>query len=161
MSEPVSPPPLPVTWRPRRGRFVAYGFATLIVVGSVMMAIFIAQPFKLPDRVALVAFGCAVAFVLHLLGRVRVEADERGVTIVNALRTHRYEWAEILEVTLVVGDPWPRIDFSDGRTIGAMGIQGSEKSRAHRATAELRALISERGEAREGDAPGAGQDRQG
>ncbi|TDD08013.1 PH domain-containing protein [Nonomuraea diastatica] len=113
------------------------------------MAVLIAAPFKLPDRVAIVAFGCAVAYVLHLLGRVRVEADEEGITIVNAVRTHRYSWPEILDITLLVGDPWPRIDFSDGRTIGAMGIQGSEKARARRATAELEALIRERGEARE------------
>lgn len=149
MSDPVQPPPLPVTWRPRRARIVAYGFAVLIVAGAVIMAVLIAEPFKLPDRVAIVAFGCAVAYVLHLLGRVRVEADEEGITIVNALRTHRYTWPEILEVTLLVGDPWPRIDFSDGRTIGAMGIQGSEKPRARRATAELEALIRERGEAKE------------
>ncbi|MEU6710814.1 PH domain-containing protein [Nonomuraea sp. NPDC046802] len=149
MPVPVTPPPLPVTWRPRRGRIVPYGFAVLIVAGAVVMAIFIAEPFKLPDRVAIVLFGCAVAFLLHLLGRVRVEADEEGITIVNAVRTHRYTWPEILDVTLLVGDPWPKIDFSDGRTIGAMGIQGSEKPRARQATAELAALIRERGEARE------------
>lgn len=149
MSEPVQPPSLPVTWRPRRGRIVAYGSAVLIVVGAVVMAIFIASPFQLPDRLAIVAFGCAVAFVLHLLGRVRVEADEEGITLVNAVRTHRYSWPEVIEVTLLVGDPWPRIDFSDGRSIGAMGIQGSEKARAREATAELEALIRERGEARD------------
>ncbi|MFI7613091.1 PH domain-containing protein [Nonomuraea terrae] len=149
MPELVKPPPLPVTWRPRRGRIVAYGFAVLIVVGAVVMAVHIAEPFQLADRLAIVAFGGAVAYVLHLLGRVRVEADEEGLTIVNAVRTHRYSWAEALEVTLLVGDPWPRIDFSDGRTIGAMGIQGSEKARARQATAELEALIRERGEARE------------
>ncbi|WP_245642629.1 PH domain-containing protein [Nonomuraea candida] len=157
MPEPVTPPPsspsappLPVTWRPRRGRYVAYGSAVVIVLGAVLMAVFIAQPFKLPDRVAIVAFGGAVAWVLHLLGRVRVEADEQGITIVNAVRTHRATWPEVLDVTLLVGDPWPKIDLSDGRTVGAMGIQGSEKERARRATAELEALIRERGEAREG-----------
>ena len=149
MSEPVSPPPLPVTWRPRRTRVVAYGFAALIVVGAVVMAVLIAPPFQIADRVAIVAFGCAVAYVLHLLGRVRVEADEEGITIVNAMRTHRYTWPEVIDVTLLVGDPWPRIDFSDGRTIGAMGIQGSEKPAARRAVAELSALIRERSEARE------------
>jgi hypothetical protein len=147
--EPITPPPLPVTWRPRKPRIVAYASAAVIVLGSVIMAVFIAEPFKLPDRLAIVAFGCAVAFVLPMLGRVRVEADDEGVTIVNAARTHRYSWPEILEVTLLVGDPWPKIDTSDGRTIGAMGIQGSEKARAIRATAELEALIRERGEARE------------
>ncbi|MEV0820361.1 PH domain-containing protein [Nonomuraea rubra] len=150
MPEPVSPPPLPVTWRPRRGRVVAYGFAAVIVLGAVVMAVFIAEPFKLPDRVAIVAFGCGVAWLLHLLGRVRVEADEQGLTIVNAARTHRVTWPEVLEVTMVVGDPWPRLDLSDGRTVGAMGIQGSEKARARQATAELRALIRQRGEAQEG-----------
>ncbi|MEU4574135.1 PH domain-containing protein [Nonomuraea sp. ATR24] len=149
MSEPVPPPPLPVTWRPRRGRIVAYGFATLVVIGAVVMAILIADPFKLPDRIAIVLFGCAVAFVLHLLGRVRVEADDEGVTLVNAVRSHRYTWPEVIDVTLLPGEPWPRVDFSDGRTIGAMGIQGSEKAMARRATAELAALIHERGEARE------------
>ncbi|MEV4834111.1 PH domain-containing protein [Nonomuraea sp. NPDC049486] len=149
MPELVPPPPLPVVWRPRRGRIVAYTFATLIVLGAVVMAILIAPPFQLADRIAIVAFGCAVAFVLHLLGRVRVEADDEGVTLVNAARTHRYTWPEVLDVTFVQGDPWPRVDFSDGRTIGAMGIQGSEKPAARRAIAELTALIHDRGEARE------------
>jgi hypothetical protein len=149
VSEPVPPPPLPLTWRPRRGRIVAYGFAVLVVIGAVIMAVLIAEPFQIPDRLAIVLFGCAVAFVLHLLGRVRVEADDEGVTLVNAVRTHRYTWPEVIDVTLIEGDPWPKIDFSDGRTIGAMGIQGSEKALARRATAELAALIHERGEARE------------
>ncbi|MFI6596789.1 PH domain-containing protein [Nonomuraea sp. NPDC050536] len=142
----VSPPDLPVTWRPRRGRIVPYGFAAVVVIGAVAMAVLIDEPFHLPDRVALVVFGLLVAFVLHLLGRVRVEADAEGITVVNALRTHRYTWPEVLDVTLIEGEPWPKIDFSDGRTIGAMGIQGSEKERARKATAELAALIHARGE---------------
>ncbi|MFI6497508.1 PH domain-containing protein [Nonomuraea typhae] len=147
MSEPVSPPPLPVTFRPRRPRIVAYGFAVIIIVGAVLMAVFIAEPFQLADRIGIVLFGCGVAFILHLLGRVRIDADEKGITLVNALRTHRYTWPEVLDVTLFVGDPWPKIDFSDGRTIGAMGIQGSEKARAKKSTAELKALIRTHGEA--------------
>ncbi|MEV0201482.1 PH domain-containing protein [Nonomuraea sp. NPDC050691] len=150
MPEPVPVPSLPVTWRPRRGRIVPYVFAVIVVAGAVVMALFIAEPFMLADRIAFVAFGLAVAWVLHLLGRVRVEADEDGLTIVNVLRTHRYTWPEVIDITLLVGEPWPRLDFSDGRTIGAMGIQGSEKARARRATAELAALIRERGEAGEG-----------
>ncbi|GAA2384338.1 PH domain-containing protein [Nonomuraea africana] len=128
---------------------MAYGFAVLIVVGAIVMAILIPEPFQLPDKIMFVAFGCAVAWVLHLLGRVRVEADEQGITVVNALRTHRYTWPEVLDVTLLEGDPWPKIDFSDGMTVGAMGIQGSEKARARRATSELAALIRAKGEAGE------------
>lgn len=149
MPEPVNPPPLPLTWRPVRGRYVAYGFAALVVVGAIVMALLISEPFQLPDKIMIVAFGCAVAWVLHRLGRVRVEADDEGITVVNALRTHRYTWPEVLDVTLLEGDPWPKIDFSDGMTVGAMGIQGSEKARARRATAELRSLIRAKGEASE------------
>ncbi|NUW31275.1 PH domain-containing protein [Nonomuraea sp. SMC257] len=149
MPEPVPAPSLPVTWRPSRGRIVPYAFAVIVVVGAVLMALFIAEPFMIADRIAFVVFGLAVAWVLHLLGRVRVQADDEGLTIVNVLRTHRYSWPEVIDVTLLVGDPWPKLDFSDGRTIGAMGIQGSEKARARRATAELAALIRERGEAGE------------
>jgi hypothetical protein len=149
VSEPVVPPPLPVTFRPRRGRIVAYSFAVIVIIGAVVMALFIAEPFALADRIGIVLFGCAVAFILHLLGRMKVVADEEGLTLVNALRTHRYTWPEVLGVTLLVGDPWPKVDFSDGRTIGAMGIQGSEKARARRQTSQLKALIHAKGEAEE------------
>ncbi|MFE3447943.1 PH domain-containing protein [Nonomuraea sp. NPDC059194] len=149
MPEPVSPPPLPLTWRPVRARYVAYGFASVVVVGAIVMALLISEPFQLPDKIMIVVFGCAVAWVLHRLGRVRVEADDEGITLVNALRTHRYTWPEVIDVTLLEGDPWPKIDFSDGMTVGAMGIQGSEKARARRATAELESLIRAKGEARE------------
>ncbi|WP_067186479.1 PH domain-containing protein [Microtetraspora niveoalba] len=146
-----APPPLPVTWRPRRARIIAYGMAAVMVVGSVVLALVLPEQFKLPDRIGMIAFGCAVAAVLHLLGRLRVEADERGVTVVNALRTHRYEWAEVLDVNLVEGDPWPKLDLADGYSVGAMGIQGTEKARSRKAVSELRALIRARGEAPDHD----------
>ncbi|MBG0829487.1 PH domain-containing protein [Planomonospora sp. ID67723] len=148
-SERVPPPALPVVWRPRKGRIVAYGLAALLMVGAVVMAVFLPPPFKLPDKIGVILFAGLVAWVLHLLGRCRVEADERGITLVNALRVHRYEWPEVLSVTLVEGEPWAKIDFSDGMTIGAMGLQGSEKARTAYQVMELAALIHERGEADE------------
>ncbi|MEU1882373.1 PH domain-containing protein [Streptosporangium sp. NPDC020072] len=147
--ENVSPPELPVVWRPRKGRVVAYGFAGLIIVGAVVLAILLPPPFTVVDKVAMVVLGAAVAGVLHLLGRCRVEADEKGVTLVNALRVHRYEWPEVLAVTLTDSEPWAKIDFTDGATIGAMGLQGSEKERTVQQVRQLAALIRERGEARD------------
>ncbi|SDG82487.1 PH domain-containing protein [Sinosporangium album] len=149
MSDTVNPPPLPVVWRPKKGRIVAYGFAGVIVVGAVIMAVALPPPFKIADKIGVVAFGCFVAGVLHLLGRCRVEATDKGITLVNPLRVHRYEWPEVLDVTLIDGDPWAKIDFADGATIGAVGIQGSEHDRARRQVAELLALIRSRGEAPE------------
>nr|WP_221473295.1 PH domain-containing protein [Planomonospora venezuelensis] len=140
---------MPVVWRPKKGRIVAYGLAALLMVGAVLMAVFLPPPFALPDKIGVVVFAGLVAGVLHLLGRCRVEADENGITLVNALRVHRYEWPEVLAVTLVEGEPWAKIDFSDGMTIGAMGLQGSEKARTAQQVMELAALIHERGEADE------------
>ncbi|MET8145128.1 PH domain-containing protein [Sphaerisporangium sp. NPDC005288] len=140
-------PPLPMTWRPRRAMILAYGFATVMVVGSLVLALVLPAPFKLPDRIGLVAFGCLVGFILHLLGRLRVEADDRGITVVNAVRVHRYEWPEVLGVTMPEGEPWPKLDLADGSSVGAMGIQGAEKARSRKAVAELRALIHTYGEA--------------
>ncbi len=147
--ENVSPPQLPVVWRPRKGRIVAYGFAGLVVLGALLLAVFLPPPFTLADKVAMVVLGLMIAGVLHLLGRCRVEADEQGITVVNPLRVHRYEWPEVLAVTLTESEPWAKIDFTDGATIGALGLQGSEKDRTVRQVGELAALIRERGEAEE------------
>ncbi|MDP9845131.1 PH domain-containing protein [Streptosporangium lutulentum] len=128
---------------------MAYGFAGAIVLGALLLAIFLPRPFTVADKFAMLVLGLLVAGILHLLGRCRVEADERGITVVNPLRVHRYEWSEVLKVTLIVNEPWAKIDFADGVTIGAMGLQGSEKDRTVRQVRELAALIRERGEADE------------
>jgi Protein of unknown function (DUF2581). len=140
-------PALPVVWRPRRTSIVAYTVAAVMIVGSIVLALLLPHIFHLPDRLGVVAFGCLVALILHLLGRCKVTADERGVVLVNALRTRRYEWPELIDVTLTEGEPWPKLDLADGSSVGAMGIQGSEKRRAAQAVAELKALIHARGEA--------------
>ncbi|MEU6425328.1 PH domain-containing protein [Microbispora sp. NPDC046973] len=144
---PESAPPLPVTWRPRVTTIIAYGMAAVMVIGSILLAVGLPEQFKLPDRLGMVAFGVVVACVLHLLGRLRVRADEKGITVVNPLRVHRFEWAEVLDVTMVEGDPWPKLDLADGVSLGAMGIQSTERERSRRAVAQLTALIRERGEA--------------
>jgi hypothetical protein len=128
---------------------VAYTLAGMIVLGMIVLAIVVAPPFGLVDRIGLVIFGLLVAGLLHVLARSRVVADERGLTVVNPLRTHRYDWAEVLRANMAEGDPWPTLDLADGTSVGAMGIQGSEGERARRAIAELQALLHERGEAAE------------
>lgn len=142
-------PPLPITWVPRRSRAVAYAVAAVLVAGAVVFAVLLPARFHLPDRVGVVVFACGLAWLLHMIGRCRVEADERGVTLVNPFRVRRYEWAELIDVSMEEGEPWPRIDLADGSSVSAMGIQGSEKARARQAVAELRALIRRYGEAQE------------
>jgi hypothetical protein len=141
------PPSLPLTWRPRWAPIVAYGLAVVMVVGMAALAFTLPPEYGTGDRAGIVIFGLLVAAVLHLLGRLRVEADERGITVVNPLRVHRFEWPQVIDVTMAEGDPWPRLDLADGSTVGAMGIQSAERRRAERAVAELSALIRAHGEA--------------
>jgi hypothetical protein len=137
------------TWRPRRARIIPYVLAVAVVAGMIVLAVVMPSPWALGDRLGLVAIGLIVAGILHMLARSRVTADDRGLVIVNGLRTHEYEWAEILGVSMAEGAPWPTLDLADGSTIIAMGIQASDGARADRAVIELAALVHERGEAGE------------
>jgi hypothetical protein len=137
------------TWRPRKARIIPYVLAAVVVAGMVVLAVAMPRNWHLGDRIGLVVIGLLVAGILHMLARSRITADDRGVTVVNGLRTHEYEWAEVLGVSMAEGAPWPTLDLADGSTIAAMGIQASDGDRAHLAVAELAALVHERGEAGE------------
>lgn len=134
-------------WRPRTTRLVAYITAGVIMLGLIVLAVVVAPQFGTFDRVLMVAFGAFVAWILHMLARCRVVADEAGLTVVNAFRTRRFEWPEVVDVSMSVGEPWPTLDLADGTSIGAMGINGAEKTLAARQLAELRTLLHTRGEA--------------
>jgi hypothetical protein len=70
-----------------------------------------------------------------------VVARESGLTVVNGFRTRRFAWNQVLAVTLRDGSPWAMLDLSDGTTVPAMGIQGSDGGRARRQVRQLRALV--------------------
>ncbi|MBO2441671.1 PH domain-containing protein [Actinomadura nitritigenes] len=133
-------------WRPRTTRLVAYITAGVVVVGLIALAVVVAPQFKLFDRALMVVFGLVVAWVLHMLARCRVVADEAGLTVVNAFRTRRLAWPEVLGASMVEGDPWPTLDLADGTSIGAMGINGAEKALAARQLTELKAHLRTRSE---------------
>ncbi|MFD0686976.1 PH domain-containing protein [Actinomadura fibrosa] len=140
-------PALPTVWRPRTTRVVAYATAGIIMLGMIVLAVVVAPQFKTLDRVLMIAFGLLVAWILHMLARCRVAADDTGLTVVNAFRTRRLEWPEVVDVTMSIGEPWPTLDLADGTSIGAMGINGAEKALAARQLAELRTLVQTKGEA--------------
>ncbi|GAA2732338.1 PH domain-containing protein [Actinocorallia aurantiaca] len=137
------------TWRPRRTRAMAFSMAALIMALMIWLAIGIAETFKLVDRIGIVLFGVFVAAILVMVARARVTADDEGLVVVNPLRTHRYSWAEVVDVSFERGAPWPYLDLADGTSKGAVGIQGSEGEAAWTAVSELKQLIAERGEAQE------------
>ncbi|GAB3679342.1 PH domain-containing protein [Actinocorallia lasiicapitis] len=140
---------VPVTWRPRRARAVALVMATAVMALMIVLAFIVEGSFKLPDRIGLVLFGALVAGIMYIVTRSRATADADGLTVVNPLRTHRLAWAEILAIGFEPGQPWPYLDLADGRTLGVLGIQGSEGPSARAAADDLRSLLEQYGEAQE------------
>lgn len=141
-----------MTWRPRRGRLVPMALAVTVAAVCVGLAILVPPSFGVSDRAGFVLLGLFLAGGLLLLGRCRLGADERGLSVVNIVRRRELEWAEIVDVTMAVGEPWPTLDLADGTTLAVMGIQAADGRRARTALAELQALVRERAEGAEPDA---------
>jgi hypothetical protein len=137
-------PTLPVTFRPGRTRAVLLtaGIAIFVVITAVALLLEKLGP---GERLSFILTGALMFGVLAMLARVKVVADESGVTVVNIAGRRRLEWAEILRVNLRPGDPWVFLDLSDGTSLPALGIQpGIAKQRAIADARALRALAEAR-----------------
>ncbi|MFF7165614.1 PH domain-containing protein [Streptomyces sp. NPDC008086] len=137
-------PALPVTFRPGRTRAVLLtaGVAIFVVITAVALLLEKLGP---GERLSFVFTGALMFGVLAMLARVKVVADETGVTVVNIATKRRLEWAEIVQVNLRPGDPWVFLNLSDGTSLPALGIQpGIAKQRAIADARALRALAEAR-----------------
>ena len=138
-------PPLPHTFRPFGVRIAIGVLGTLLVV--VTAVTWLAFPAEIRDqftalqRLTLLGLGLMFYAGGYALARSRVVARKDGVTVVNGYKSRRYEWNEILAVTLRQGSPWATLDLSDGTTVSAMGIQGSDGARAVTQARQLRRLV--------------------
>ncbi|MEU6542492.1 PH domain-containing protein [Streptomyces sp. NPDC046859] len=137
-------PTLPVTFRPGRTRAIllAAGLAIFVVITAVALLLDKLGP---GERLSFILTGALMFGVLAQLARVRVVADEAGVTVVNIASRRRLAWAEIVRVNLRPGDPWVFLDLSDGTSLPALGIQpGIAKDKAIADARALRALAEAR-----------------
>ncbi|AWE49175.1 MULTISPECIES: PH domain-containing protein [Streptomyces] len=137
-------PPLPVTFRPGRTRVILLtaGAAIFVVIAAVALLLEKLGP---GERLSFILTGALMFGVLALLARVRVVADEAGVTVVNIASRRRLAWAEIVQVNLRPGDPWVFLNLSDGTSLPALGIQpGIAKAKAIADARALRALAEAR-----------------
>lgn len=137
-------PALPVTFRPGRTRAVLLtaGIAIFVVITTVAMLLEQLTP---GEKLSFVFTGALLFAVLAMLARVKVVADESGVTVVNIVSRRHLEWAEILQVNLRPGDPWVFLNLSDGTSQPVLGIQpGIAKERAIADARTLRALAEDR-----------------
>jgi hypothetical protein len=134
-------------FRPRRARVVVYVLALAMLVTLTWIA------FALPtggehswgneSRAALVLLALCFCVPLHRLAAVRVVTEDSGVTVVNVLRRHRLEWAQIVGVRLSRDDPWLVLDLDDGEARQAMGVARSEGAAAQRAARDFARLVNE------------------
>ena len=140
-------PDLPVTFRPLGVRIAAVAFGVMLF--GVAAAIWISFPghvreaFTVFQRATVLAMGAGVLVIGHALARCRVDADAEGLVVVNGYRSHRLQWAQVVAVRMLPGNPWVTFDLADGTTLSALGVQGSDGARAQRQVRTLRALIAE------------------
>ncbi|MFF7475453.1 PH domain-containing protein [Streptomyces sp. NPDC008092] len=137
-------PSLPVTFRPGLTRVILLtaGVAIFATISGVALLLEQLGP---GEKLSFVLTGALVFWVLAQLARVKVVADESGVTVVNIAGKRHLEWAEIVQVNLRPGDPWVFLNLSDGTSLPALGIQpGIAKQRAIADATALRALVEAR-----------------
>ncbi|MGH3444125.1 MAG: PH domain-containing protein, partial [Nocardioidaceae bacterium] len=125
-----SPVSLPHTFRPLGVRMVAYVVGAMLLL--LCLVLWFALPphiraeFSLPERLMVIGLGVCFYAAGYALARSRLVARADGVRVVNGYRVRRYEWNQILAVSLRPGNPWAVLDLSDGTSVPAMGIQGSD-----------------------------------
>ena len=137
---------LPHTWRPLGARIMG------IVLGSLLLAMALFAWFAFPpevraqfstfQKITMVVLTAGAYTLGYALLRSRVVAEDRRLVVVNGFRRREFDWAEVVAVHLPPGAPWATLDLSDGTTVSALAIQGSDGARARHAVRQLRALIS-------------------
>lgn len=132
--------------RPRMVRVFAY-LTGVIVLGGLIVGAVIMPGFLIGGRLGLVAVGVMIFFFCHLEASVRLVARPDVLEVRNVFRARTLEWAEIVDISFPMGDPWAHLDLADGTTLALNAIQRYDGKRAIRTAHRLRALVQERGEA--------------
>ncbi|MBJ6999933.1 PH domain-containing protein [Streptomyces griseofuscus] len=154
MSDLPTLPGLPVTFRPGHTRAILLTAAVAIFLTISGVALLL-EGLGPGERMSFVVTGALIFWVLAQLARIKVVADESGVTVVNIASSRRLAWAEILQVNLRPGDPWVFLNLSDGTSLPALGIQpGIARQRAIADAKALRALAEAHSAVRPGEDQG-------
>ena len=141
-------PALPHTWRPFGVRMAGTVLgAGLLIVCALAWVGFDEETqarFTTFQRITIFAFGLLAFSVWFALVRSRVVAEPDRLVVVNGYRRREYDYAAVDDASLAPGAPWVTLDLADGSTVSAMGIQGSDGSRARQSAHELRAVVEAR-----------------
>jgi hypothetical protein len=142
--EPIA---LPFRVRPFGARLAAAVAGAVLVAAAAFLWLMlpgeVQDDFSVSQRVTLVIFLVGVLALLNAIFRTSARADADGLTVTNGYRTRRFEWAEIVRISLSPNRPWALIDLDAGETASVMAIQVSDGDRAKEATRSLRAVLNQ------------------
>ena len=142
-----APIPLPHTWRPFGVRIasivLAVGLLAVVVLAWIGFDDETRARFTTFQRLTVIGMGALAFAVWFPLVRSRVVAEPDRLVGINGYRRREYAWAQVVGVHLPPGAPWVTLDLADGSTVTAMGIQGSDGSRARQAVRELRRTVEQ------------------
>ncbi|WP_426566894.1 PH domain-containing protein [Angustibacter sp. McL0619] len=133
------------TFRPRRGRTVAWAFAVAALLVFAGLALIMPSTgyrgWTAADSLMVLGFGVVVAAAMWRFARIRAVPDQDGVVVRNVLLTRRLSWAEISRVRFSGGDAWAWLDLEEGDEVAVMAIQRSDGEYARHEAARLVALL--------------------
>lgn len=132
-------------WRPLLGRVVPHALLPVVAAVLAGLGYVMAPQVGSEDLTLFALIGLVALALLYLVGRPRLVAHRRGLTVVNVLRRQEVEWAEVVASSMPDGEPWPTFDLADGTRLPAMGIQAADGARGRRHFAQLQALLQEYG----------------
>jgi hypothetical protein len=128
-------------FRPRRARLVAVSVAVVAVLLFGGLAVLLPQA-GAGDRAGIAGFGLAIAGFMWRYASLAAVPTADGLTVRNLLTTRSLEWAEIVEVHLVVGAPWVTLDLSDGDALAVMAIQKADGEFGRAEASRLAGLVA-------------------
>ncbi|MGC3021092.1 MULTISPECIES: PH domain-containing protein [unclassified Brevibacterium] len=135
-------------FRPRQVRIIGIVGAIAVTLGFLILSVALLvvdwEPWTVLDMVWMNLLGVLFGLALLRIADIQARPTEKGLVVKNMVRTHRFDWGQILGVAFSPegDDPWPLLDLSDGTTCAVMAIQHADGPRAHAEVARLRMLIS-------------------
>lgn len=142
------------SFRPRRGALVARVAALACLAAFGALAVLVPAGGQVGwgpvDRVLLAGFGAAVAAFLWRYAVLRAIPSATGLRVVNLVRTHDLEWAQVLRVGFSGGAPWVVLELTDTEEVAVMAIQRADGDHGRVEAARLAALVAHHSTAVEG-----------
>ena len=137
----------PLVIRPRRLTRVCRLLAFVVVVVFAVLAVALGRipdgdvRFRLPDQIAFVLLGLAVAWVVLRFTRSRVEATAEGVSVRNPFSSTAVPWQVVRGVRMDDGASWATLVLHDDETVPLMAVQYNDGDAAVDAVLALRGLL--------------------